>query len=522
MRPGRSMRRPNRSATSFLAITVLLAALHGGLVISSRLLPFTDLPNHLAASTITRHSGEEGTVLGDYFDVDLFPRPNVFHTVFCSLPVFPSVESANRAFYLLYLLMLPLSFMALAAELGGDRRYAAGCFLLAWSYSASWGFAGFTFAIPLVLISAAVSARLARLGGAGRWAASAALLAALFFVHAQALLFALLLHATALVFDKRAGLRRLAAGAAAALPAAGLLAAWRAFGRNWWIGRPVLPYLAEYYRSGWLETLPSRWKIVFIDNYHLFEGAAGIAAGAAVTLVILLAAIAPAGKGPEGVGAASRPGGRRTAAAFLIASAACCLVLPADIPGQSIVYQRFPVFLFLFVLLYGSVSAGAGGHGGKARRGWRPALLVAACIAHFVLWAGYFRGFNGENREFRPGFLPPGGEGKILAGLVFDHTWRGRPLYIHFPGYYTVWKKGIAVTSIVGYRFGAVRRAVDLTVLPEYLEWVGRHDRYDGRYRDLDYLLVRGEPAGARPGILDGFRPVSSAGRWRLLERAPE
>lgn len=517
------MQAPFRSAKIYLATAVVLVLLHGGLILSSRLLPFTDLPNHLAAATIARHSGEEGNVLGEYFEVDLFPRPNVFHAAFCSLPIFRSVESANRAFYMLYLFLLPLSFLVLTRVLGGDPRYVPGCFLLAWSYGASWGFAGFTFAIPAVLLSAAASVRLARRAGAGHLAFSAFLLTALFFIHAQALLLALVLHAAALAFEKDASWRARTAGAAAALPAVVLLASWWLFGRNWWLGRPLLPYLGEYYGAGWLESVPSRWKVVFIDNYHLFEGSAGVAAGTAVTLVILAAAARPGRRAPVPPRAPRNlsSGGKRTAAAFLAAAAAACLFLPADIPGQSIVYQRFPVFLLLFLLLYGSVASGAAPEGRTAGR-WRPAVLAAACLVHFTLWAGYFAGFNDENREFRPGFLPPGGEGRILAGLIFDHAYRGRPLYIHFPGYYTVWKKGVAVTGIVGYRFGPVRRAVDLTVLPEYLEWVGSHDRYDGRYAGLDYLLVRGEPKARATGALDGFRAASSAGEWRLLERAAE
>ncbi len=102
--------------------------------------------------------------------------------------------------------------------------------------------------------------------------------------------------------------------------------------------------------------------------------------------------------------------------------------------------------------------------------------------------------------------------------MIYDYRWRGRPAYIHYPGYYITWKKGIAATSVVGYRFGAVRRKAPLAVLPHYLEWIGRAGRYDGRYSNLDYLLVRGNAPAGRKSETEGFIPVRSAGKWLILK----
>ena len=158
-RPGdgdRMAENGSSSGRSFLAAFAALAALHVVAVSSSRLLPFIDLPNHLAAATIVRHYGEFGNEFSRYFRVDLFPRPNVLHIVFCSLKIFPSVEAANRAWYIIYLLLLPFSTALLVRRLGGAAWVSALSLLMLYSYSVCWGFAGYTMAIPLILLSIAL------------------------------------------------------------------------------------------------------------------------------------------------------------------------------------------------------------------------------------------------------------------------------------------------------------------------------------------------------------------------------
>ena len=141
-------------------------------------------------------------------------------------------------------------------------------------------------------------------------------------------------------------------------------------------------------------------------------------------------------------------------------------------------------------------------------------MLLAA--AHFALWAQYFAAFNAENRGFDAAFLRAETPGR-LGGLVYDHTFRGRPLYIHFPAYYTVWERGIATAKFADYRFGAVRRAPG-NDLPPYLEWVGKLGGYDGRYAGMDLLLTRGVVPD--PRALAGFELVRDARKWSLFARA--
>ena len=501
---------PGSPKRFFLAVFAALIIFHAIAVSSSRLLPFTDLPNHLASSAIARHYGEAGNEFSRYYSVDLFPRPNVLHIVFCSLKVFPSVETANRAWYFLYALLLPLSALLLTRRLGGVLWPSVFSLLLLYNYSVTWGFSGYTMAVPLVLLSAWASAGMAMKGGARLAAASVFLLLLTFFAHALAALFAIALHLAFMAGSGNARPARKAARCLAALPALAMLAAWWLYGRSFWFGQSTSDHLAGYYSGAFFTTFANRWKLLFIDNYTLFDGAAGIIVGTAFSLAIIAAALIPLVSKRRGRSAET--GGMRYALILLALSLACYLFLPKGIPGQEILSQRFSVF----VLLSLTVVAGVAWKDRAVRL--IPAAAVAVCVVHLFLWWNNFHLFNRENECFTPAFFPDSGKGKILSGMIYDYRWRGRPSYIHYPGYYITWKKGIATTGVVGYRFGAVRRKASLAVLPHYLEWIGRDGRYDGRYDHLEYLLVRGKAPAGRESETEGFVPVRSAGKWLILK----
>lgn len=500
----------------FLAAFAALVILHAFAVSSQRLLPFTDLPNHLAASTVNRHYGEFGNEFSKYFDVDLFPKPNVLHIAFCSAKIFPSVETANRIWYFLCVLLLPLSVLLLVRRLGGAIWPTVLSLLLIYSYSVSWGFAGYTMAIPLVLLSAWASAGMAMRSGPRGIAASALLLLLLFFAHALAAIFAVVLHIVFILFAAGTGPRRKAAHCLTAVPAVAMLAAWWFYGRSFWFGPSTTEHLASYYSGEFFTTFPGRWKILYLDNYSVLSGSTGGIVGAALALIIIAAVAIPLiwkHREPAASGTTpARSGGARYALILLAVSLACYLFLPKDLPGQAILAQRFSVFVLLSLVILAGVLW----------KGRRPGLVrvvaTVVCIAHLVLWWSNFHAFNRENEGFTAEFFPDHWKGKILSGLIYDYTWRDRPAYIHYPGYYITWKKGIATTSIVGYRFGAVRRKAKLAFFPAYLEWIGRFQKYDGRYSNLDYLLVRGAVPAGREDETAGFEPLRDAGKWRLLK----
>ncbi len=269
------MTRPDSSKKLFIAIFAALVILHAFAVSSPRLLPFTDLPNHLAASTIVRHYGEFGNEFAKYFSVDLFPKPNVLYLVFCSAKIFPSVETASRVWYFLYALLLPLSVLLLTRRLGGAMWTSVLSLLLLYSYPVIWGFTGYTMAIPLVLFSAWASAGMAMKPGARSAAASVLLLLLIFFAHALAAIFAIVLHLVFITFARNTRPHRKAANLLTVLPALTMLAAWWFYGRSFWVGRSTTEYLADYYSGDFFTSFADRWQILFLDNYTVLGGTPG-------------------------------------------------------------------------------------------------------------------------------------------------------------------------------------------------------------------------------------------------------
>jgi hypothetical protein len=491
-----------REKRIFGALFFGLIALHLALLLSARLYPFTDLPDHLAAATIARHAGESSSGFGEYYRVETFLKPNTFHLWFCGLPLFPSVELANRAFFAVYAALFPLSVLLVIRKLGGNPWFAFLSFLLVYNYNVSWGFVGFAFAVPLALLFVRFFVLDERgIVGVPRVLGAAAALALLYFVHVLAALFCVLVLLLRPVERGRGALRALPASLAAALPLAVLLFAWWRGESRDYTGPGIPQFLQEYYRTAFAQTFFKRKSVFIFDNYHLFEGVRGYAIAALFSLGVVV---------PAAVSLLARRRGASSVLPLLLAAALCCLFLPNELPQQAVLYERFSVFLLLALIVFGAARSPA-----RLPRAAAVAF-VALAVLHYALWASYFFEFNRENAGFDRAFLRPAGSGKKLAGLVNDYTYRGRPIYIHFPSYYIIWEKGVATASLADFRFGPVRRNTNAIELPRYLEWVGKRGNYDGRYRDMDYLLIRG---GGAPG---GFELERSAGKWSLYGKTAE
>jgi hypothetical protein len=519
-----------RDKAIFHALFLGLIALHLVLVLSARLYPFTDIPDHLAAATIARHAGEPTNQFSEYYRVDTFMKPNTAHLIFTSAKMFPSVELANRIFFALYAILLPLSVLLAIRKLGGNRWFALLSFLFMYNYNVSWGFAGYALAIPLVLLFCRFYAFDERaFAGAARILGAAVLLAVLYFVHLLAAIFCLLLLALKAVLGRKGPARELGGVVLGSLPLVILIAAWWRAETRGYAGMGTWRFLAAYYGSVFIRTLGDRAQLFTLDNYHLFAGARGYAVAALFSLgAVMPAAVLSLRR------ARTASGGSSAVIPLLIGALLCFALLPNEIPQQAVLYERFSVFVLLALIIYGGARAPASLPRGVA------VAFAALAVIHFALWANYFFDFNRENAGFDAAFLRPAHGGEKLAGLIYDYRYRGRPVYIHFPSYYIVWEKGIATASITSYRFGPIRRRVSALRLPRYLEWIGKRGSYDGRYRDMDYLLVRGHPPGMRetaggPAAPSheavptaaarfpaGFEVARTSGTWILYETSGE
>lgn len=500
--------RPSRRA--FAVIFLLLLAGHLALIATARILPYQDLPTHLATATIYRHYGESDNRFDHYYELrQPAPAPNVLHRAFCSAPILPGVEAANKVYYIAYVLALPLLLLLVVRRIGGEPWYALLGFLLLYNYNVSWGFVGFTMGVPLVLLLVYLLARSDE--GRGFALMTAALLAGLFFVHVLIALFGLLVLGvfTALRWDGRPS--RALVAAAVAAPASALVAFW-------WLGRGddggpgLLSYLAQYYRWTYAGTLSARWSFLVHDNYHLYGGATGYAVAAALALFIVVVCLAALRR--AGPVLADRAAWRRHAplAALAIAGTVCTFGLPNNIPGQWSLWSRFPVFILLGGILVGSLGRPSGG------RVLRVAL-VAAAVVHLAMWTEFHAAFRRENEGLVPEVFPDGSRGLVMSDLVSDMGYRGRPTYSHFADYYIVWKKGIGTTAAIEYRFGTVRRKVGYDELPRNNPYHGMGRYYRGRYENVDLVLVRCGVPDFYTEELAPFRHVWEDGDWSLLAR---
>lgn len=497
----------------FFAIFAALIVLHVALLATARLYPSIDLPDHLAAATIARDAGEASNQFTQYYAFGARFEPNTFHLFFCSLKIFPSVEFANRLFFCIYAILLPLSVLLVIRKAGGNQWFSLFSFLFMYNINVTWGFVGFTFAIPLVLLfyyffllePEGMSTPLRRL-------LAALALVGLFFVHLLAALFALLIIFCAVAWRPRRGFQRALSGFAVAAPLIFLLAFWwhsqRAYGET-----SLFSFLSSYYRRSYVDTLGHRWGLLVFDNSALHESWAGRAAALFFSSTIVVPALlllASRSRRPA-TGETRREG--LLLGPILLASLLCTLILPNEIPGQPILYERFSSFLLLSVALVASRQVL-----GRGRRlfAW---AVPTVCAIHFVLWANYVTAFNRENAGFNASFLPEAGGGRRLAGMIYDYTFRRKPIYVHFPSYYIVWKKGVTPLSLIDYRFGAVRRKTTFAALPYYLAWVGKFNNLDGRYGNMDYLLVRGDIPLSAARFVEGFAMARSSGPWSIYER---
>jgi hypothetical protein len=509
--------RGNRFAFALLFLGLLVA--HLWLLWSSRLLPFIDLPDHLATATILRHYGEPSNQFAEYYSVgSFFLKPNLFHLLFCSSSLFPSVEFANKIFYSIYVILLPFSVLLLIRVFHGNPWYSLLSFLLMYNLSVSWGFAGFTISIPLFFLICYLfirylerpNVRIASVLGAG--------FVFLFFVHALMAVFAVSAFAICCLLRRGNAPRTLLGGVAVVVPIIVVMIIW-------WNQREVSQFagtgfvssLLDYYRDSYVHSLPGRIRLALFDNYFLYDGLPGKAIALIFFHVIILL-LAPLLKAPRATLDVLKEPGKPDPVPLLVLlawSLFCFLTLPDQVFNFQILYPRFSVVFLTFVIVTGSII-----HSSR-RLDLRIAVICLVCVAHLALWADYFRDFQKENAQFTRDFFPADSSRKTLGGLVYDIDFRGKPIYVHCPSYYIVWTRGVATFRIVDFVDFAppVRRKKGGRSISDLPEWAWASRSFDATRLKVDYLLIRGNPNDLSPDGQEHFRVLRTAGRWLLYER---
>jgi len=473
-------------------------------VFSLPLLPFTDLPFHLAESFIVKNFKDGSFLFEKFYVIPSFLKSNTFYTFFCSAGIFPDVETANRIYYAMYVILLPLSLLQFIRLLNGNKELAIMSFLFVIHYSVHWGFTGYTMSVPVLFLIFSVL-YLYFVRKKIRYAfAVPPLLLILFSLHFQSAIFAALVFTVMQFVYSFKRIRSWIIFFVTLFPLTVVM--YLAYNVDSQGGSSLTAFLANYYLNDFAVSLLRRFGIFFIlDNFFLFKGAAGIVYAAFVSasvIAIFAFCIKRFYKRPDE--------NLKYVFVLLAVSAACYVFLPDNINGQNIIFERFSVIIFLLMIAASGALFPAWKNEVRANR-YVTAFVFIIVSVHSVILLDYMNDFRNESRDFNEGIFPPGRE-LVLAGVIKDNDFRGRKIWTHFPMYFTVWKGGIT-TGLVDYKFGLIKRNTPKSVLPQFREWLDGNDfDFGSYYSAANYLIMRNENKDS----LNNFNLISTSGKWKL------
>ncbi|MFH2036434.1 MAG: hypothetical protein ABIJ45_08525 [Candidatus Zixiibacteriota bacterium] len=478
-----------------------------------RLLPGVDIPNHLAVSTIYKYIGYPDNLFSQYFKIHFLFKPGVVHTIFCALPIFPSIEFGNHLFFGIYAILLPLSVLLIIRRFNGNIWYSLLAFTLIHHFSCSWGFVIFTMGMPLALLSFYYTLNYLENGSLKNRIILTIFFAFIFFTHALAFLFAMFLYVSTVLYKHRLVWKKLFGDFLIVLPTGIITLIWWFF-----FTRPgnseTLSQLADYYTGNFIKLYSDRFlDLLKFDNYFLFEGTSGVLVAVLFSSAIILTALIGIILARRQLKEIFKEGLSNIIPVLIAVTFLCFFFLPHGLPGEEYIYQRFG-FVFLISLLI---------LGARLLKNRTPLIIkifiVILTVINIGLWYDYYNDFNRENVNFRQDIFPHNGQ-LPLAAIIIDYEFRGQPMYIQFQNYYIVWNKGIVTTPIVDYRFGNIGRIVDYNYLPKYHAWVGRHPlSYDKRYNHFGNIIVRGKIPPEIIHRFDGFIKAGTKNGWTLYIR---
>jgi hypothetical protein len=491
---------------------VLFLVLHALVLFYCNLLPFWDLPNHLAEATIFKFYNSPNNQFSEYYSLVPWYFPNMFHIWVCNLPIFPSVEIGNKFFFLLYYILLPTSIYLVVKQLKGNTWYALLAFVYLYGYNVSFGFVGYTISIPLlfyifyfILKDIETPSLLFKIY-------QAVLLLVIFFMHAQSAMLALLILGFSYLYACRKNLLALWPHILTTVPVVIIMGIW-------WVARgstqeAIPEEVSEHFFNKYFIEFYEKLGLPVFDNHVLFEGALGLG----VALILFLLVFAPllaAYTNFKSKGLKYLTLNQNIyITIFLVITFLCYLILPNDLPGQSPISHRFSTILLLAALITGSLYIP------KLKKGGR-VYILNVLVLHLGLWGHYLVQFNILNQEFNPTLFAGLDNTKRLSGIILNNDYRGRALQTHFQNYYITWNQGIASTMAIDFRFGLVRRKAPFTKLPEHYEWYKYNASELGtvldtcNYQLVDYILTKGDNPQVNEFVKD-YDLVKERKEWKV------
>lgn len=466
-----------------LSLLLFFSAFHLFWVFYLPILPFVDLPFHLAESVVLKNFNNHELLFSKYFLIPTLIKSNSIYIYFCSLNIFPNVEFGNRIFYSIYIILLPLSSYIFIKTVRGNSVFALLSYLFLINHNVHWGFVSYMMSIPVLMLTFTVFYYYFVLKTHALSYIIWLIFILIFALHFQMAIFALLVFVILTLIYQRKSASRIAINMLSMVPVLCIMI--YAYTIDSGEGTTSLfSYMLTYYTSNYLSTFLNRFTVLFvIDNYFILGGANGVYYSFLLTIPPALLMIymfyktrfIPLIKNPE--------------TAFLMIlfgiSFSCFIFLPDIIPGQNVIFERYSVIIFLIIFVLISVNS-------LTEKWIKIAILTITLmvLVHSIVIQDYMLDFKKSTSDFTPELFPNTNNEK-LAGIMLDNDFRGNKLYAHFPMYYTVWKNGVT-TGLIDYRFGLIKRNVSVDTLPKYIEWLDNDKtNYDEYYKPVDYILVR-------------------------------
>ncbi len=480
---------------------------------AGRYLPFTDLPQHVAAIATLRHWWDPAWKAQEYFTLDAGRSQYLLYYLVGTLLAFPldTAERANLVLLSLTALAFPYALRSLLRALRADERLALFAPALFYSQALLIGFFNYVAALPLLMWALGLAVRDAEQPAPRRTAVLALAAVGLFYLHLSAfLLFAPAAALASAMLSPRSP-RAIARRLVWAGPAAAMSVAFVA------ISPVVHPHEVGWDRAVRIFFEPPGEALRKLPRalLDIWPGP-----GDELVLCALVAAAAliawPQRRDPE---PEDQPQRRRIAAAWLAMAALLYLAFPIRIGWLWQLNERYAI---AFALLAPCVL--------RPVRGWRgdaPLLLAAgAGLFSAGLAVPHVRAFSAEVDGFDR-VLDITRPGERLRSLVYDpgsaHA-RFSP-YLHFGSYYRARKGGVAAFSFAELPQSPLRYRPESAppAMPEGWEWDPRRfsNEREGPY--YDYLLVRGsvDPLARHPAG-PSWRRIAHEGLWSLYAKEGE
>lgn len=479
-------------------------------VISLKVLPFTDLPNHLSAATVVKYYDEPGNEFKKFYDIPDKIKSNTFHLYFTSSSLFPTVEFGNKIYYILYVILFPLSILAVIKKLKGDIRYSLFSFFFLWNFEVSFGFVGYTLSVPFLILLILFLVDFFETPTYKYTFYLMILNVLLFFIHFQQAIYALVILFVFSLINYKTFFKNIFKKIIAIIPVLILMViSYTSDASEHY--ESLFPYLFKYYTSDfWLMYYQRFIDLFVLENFFWIPETPGLIFTLLFSIFIFLPLIIFLFKKRNEILLISLESNNKYFLIFGIISLVLFFILPDNIPGQNIIYQRFLIFVMLVSIILLSVFS--------CYINMKKYFLIGIILlcVHTAVSFNYFSDFKKESRFFTEDIFPKENN-HTLAGLMFDAKFRNSYVYIHFQNYYTIWNKGITANGNLDYRYSFIRRKkeVDMNILPPHNAWVDIFKTYNPPgYKDVDYLLTR--DSTSRP--FENFQIIRSSGDWHLYE----